>query len=86
MPGTSTFATFTVLTEDAAGVPTPVGAGVQVAVYSEDLGSDVPESPLTTDSNGDIVATTISTDVGKRVHFRIENYFGKAGSVTQITI
>ncbi len=86
MAGTSTFTTFTVLEESSAGVQTSVGAGVSVYVYSEDLAADVAESPLTTDSNGDVVATTISTDVGKRVHFRVENHNGKAGSVTQITI
>lgn len=82
----STFVDFTVLFENEAGVPTPVEANIPVGVWSEDLDGDVAESPLYTDVNGQVLASTISTIAGDRVHFRVENYNGLSASVTQLTI
>lgn len=82
---TSNYAEFYVQDEDEAGVITSVGAGVSVGVFSVALAADVAESPLTTDSDGKIAAGTATAAVGDRLHFRVENYNGKAFSVSQIT-
>lgn len=71
---------------DLNGVITNVGAGVDVEVYNVTTGLPVAESPLSTDSNGDIVAGSFAAvAVGTRVRFRVENEDGLAGSATQIT-
>ncbi|MBK8468191.1 MAG: hypothetical protein IPL32_20445 [Chloracidobacterium sp.] len=67
-------------------MPTPVEDNIAVGVWSEDLDGDVAESPLFTDVNGEVTAVTLTTIVGDRVHFRVENYNGLSASVTQITI
>lgn len=77
---------FPVNYETTAGVITSVGAGVSVKVRADGAGSDAAESPLTTDSNGEIAAGTLSAiAVGTKVHFRVENFQGMAFSVSQIT-
>lgn len=77
---------FPVTYRDADGIVQSVGAGVSVKVRVRDAGSDVAESPLTTDSNGLIAAGTLSAvAVGSVVCFRVENYGGRAFSVAQIT-
>lgn len=77
---------FAVNYETTAGVVTSVGAGVDVAVRLEGAGSDSADSPLTTDSNGEIAAGTLSDiAVGSVVHFRVENFGGLAFSISQIT-
>jgi len=82
----SSYASFIVNVRDSAGVITDVGSGVSVKVREDGAGSDAAESPLTTGANGVIASGTLAAvAVGKKVHFRIENYGGRAGSVSQIT-
>ncbi|MBK8468150.1 MAG: hypothetical protein IPL32_20235 [Chloracidobacterium sp.] len=45
-----------------------------------------PKARFFTDVNGEVTAVTLTTIVGDRVHFRVENYNGLSASVTQITI
>lgn len=82
----SNYAGFAVKVRAHNGVVTNVGAGVDVAVRAEGEVADEAESPLTTDSNGEIAAGTLAgVAVGVRVHFRVENYTGGAASATQVT-
>jgi hypothetical protein len=81
----SNYLGITVLMEVTPGQQFPV-AGVDVAVRVHGDMSDVAESPLTTDSNGEIAAGSLAAvSVGARVHFRVENVSGLAGNITQIT-
>lgn len=82
----SNYAGFNVNYETTAGVLTSVGAGVSVACRKAGAGSDLAESPLTTDSNGAIASGSFaSTTAGDIVHFRVENFQGMAASVSQTT-
>lgn len=69
--------------EASAGVITPVPASVTVKARTEGAGSDIAESPFTTDADGKVAAGVIASDAptGSIVHFRIENYLGMAASV-----
>jgi chorismate synthase len=79
------YAAFTVKVRNYQGIVTNVGAGVDVAVREEGEVADAAESPLTTDSNGDIAGGTLAgIAAGTRVHFRVEDYEGGAASATQI--
>ena len=79
-----TYAAFYVQYETTAGVITSVGAGISVAVREEGAGSDVAESPLTTDANGQIASGSIAAlSAGDIVHFRVQNFNGMAASITQ---
>ena len=70
----------------SAGVQTSVGGSVSVKCRKLGAGSDLAESPLTTDSNGQIAAGSFSaTSAGDVVHFRIENFNGLAGTYSQET-
>lgn len=83
MPGD--YSGFAVTYESVAGVMTSVGAGVSVKVRIEGAGSDAAESPLTTDSDGEIAAGTIAAaDPDDVLLFRVENYNGMAFSVSQV--
>jgi hypothetical protein len=82
----SSYAGFAVQIRDRYGVLTNVGAGISVAVRADGAGSDAAESPLTTDSNGEISAGTLAAvAAGTLVHFRVENNGGTAGSASQVT-
>ena len=82
----SNYAGFTVMIRSAAGVMEAAGSGVSVAVREDGESSDVSESPLTTNSSGEIAAGSLSAvDAGKKVIFRVENHNGLAGCVAQIT-
>jgi hypothetical protein len=82
----SNYSGFYVYFEDTAGEIDDVGAGVSVAVREQGAVSDVAESPLTTDSTGYIAAGSFAAvTAGTRVHFRVENYNGLAGAVSQVT-
>ena len=82
----SNYAAFDVLAETTAGVPTLVGAGVQVHIRVQGAGSDEAESPLTTDLQGHIAGGTLaSVAAGTTVHFRVENEGGLAGTLSQVT-
>lgn len=82
----SNYEGFTVQARDANGVVTNVGAGVDVAVYDCTALSDVAESPLTTDINGEIASGSFAAvTAGTRIRFRIENEGGLSGSITQVT-
>ncbi|MBV9214828.1 MAG: hypothetical protein JO053_01520 [Acidobacteria bacterium] len=82
----SHYAGFTVQVRDTNGVITNVGSGISVKVRADGAGSDAAESPLTTNSSGAIAAGTLAAiAVGTKVHFRVENYGGRSGSVSQIT-
>ena len=77
---------FPVTFEIDQGVVQSVGPGVDVLVRAEGEGSDEAESPLTTDSNGEIAAGSLASVVaGTKVHFRVEEFQGMAFSVAQIT-
>jgi hypothetical protein len=79
------YAAFAVKVRDHNGVLSAVGAGVDVDVRVEGEVADAAESPLTTDSNGEIAAGSIAAaSAGERVHFRVENYEGGAASATQV--
>jgi hypothetical protein len=82
----SNYAGFTVKVRNYQGIVTNVGAGVSVAVRAEGEVADEAESPLTTDSNGDIASGTLAgVTAGTRVHFRVEEYEGGSASATQVT-
>lgn len=82
----SNYAGFAVQIRDENGILTNVGAGVSVAVYNVTTAAAVAESPLTTDSNGEIAAGSFAAvAVGTRVRFRVESNAGLAGSSTQVT-
>jgi hypothetical protein len=82
----SNYEGFPVMYETTAGVPTSIGAGVDVLVRAQGEVSDAAESPLTTDANGEIAAGSLAAvDPGTVVYFRIELFEGMAGSVAQIT-
>lgn len=70
--------------ETSAGVFTSVGNGVSVKARKQGAGSDAAESPLTTNSDGEIAAGSFAAlSAGDVVHFRIENFNGLAFSVSQ---
>lgn len=82
----SSYAEFAVQVRDENGVITNVGAGISVKVRADGAGADAAESPLTTDSNGEIAAGTLAAiSAGTLVHFRVENNGGVAASASQIT-
>jgi hypothetical protein len=82
----SNYEGFTVYTRDANGVLAPVGAGVSVAVFDVTANAAAAESPLTTDSDGNVAAGSLAAvAAGTRVRFRVENHSGLAASGTQIT-
>lgn len=82
----SDYAGFAVQYETTLGIIESVGAGVDVYVWDADAEADSADSPLTTNSDGEIVAGTLSdVAVGTTVHFRVENFNGLAFSVSQIT-
>jgi hypothetical protein len=82
----SSYAGFTVQVRDENGIVTNVGAGVSVAVRADGAGADAAESPLSTDSNGDIAPGTLAAiTAGTLVHFRVEEHEGVAGSASQVT-
>lgn len=79
------YQSFPVLRQTTAGEYVNVGAGVSVKVRIAGAGSDAAESPLTTNSNGEIAAGTIAAaSPGQIVYFRVENLNGLAGCVAQI--
>lgn len=82
----SNYAGFNVNYETSAGVILVVGAGVSVKIRAAGAGADAAESPLTTDSDGNIAAGSLAAiAAGTVVHFRVENFQGMAFSVSQIT-
>ena len=82
----SDYESFPVMAYNTVGVLENVGAGVSVKARLSGAGSDLAESPLTTNSDGEIVAGTFaSTSPGDIVNFRVENLLGLAGSVAQET-
>lgn len=82
----SNYAGFAVMYETTKGVPTRVGSGVSVKCRKAGAGSDLAESPLTTNSDGEIVSGSFaSVTAGSTVYFRVENYNGLAFSISQIT-
>lgn len=77
---------FAVQFETTPGVIESVGAGVDVHVYDTVAEADSADSPLTTDSDGEIAGGTLSdVAAGTIVHFRVENFNGMAFSVSQTT-
>jgi len=79
------YAALAVSYETTAGVITRVGASVSVKCRKEGAGSDLAESPLSTNSSGEIAAGSFASGVaGEVVHFRVENYNGLAFSVSQV--
>jgi hypothetical protein len=82
----SSYAGFNVNYETSSGIIVGVGAGVSVKIRAEGVGSDAAESPLTTDSDGNIASGSLAAiAVDTVVHFRVENFQGMAFSVSQIT-
>lgn len=82
----SDYAGFPVLYETELGTVLSVGPGVEVLVRAEGEVADEAESPLTTDSNGEIVAGSLAgVTAGTKVHFRVEEFLGMAYSAAQIT-
>lgn len=77
----SDYAAFYVFMENESGVNAPVP--MTDVIISDDEGTEL--DVVTTDGDGRIVAGTVSVDAGSRIRFRVENYFGLAGSVSQIT-
>lgn len=79
------YAAFSVKVRDKNGVVSSVGAGVSVAVRLEGEVADAAESPLTTDSNGDIASGSIAAaSPGDNANFRVEEHEGGAASATQV--
>lgn len=56
---------------------------VKVRTSADNYAADL--TTLTTNSDGEIAAGTLSVAVGTRARFRVENYQGLATSLTQIT-
>ena len=82
----SNYSGFPVQYETTTGVILSVGAGVSVKVRAEGVGSDAAESPLTTNSDGEIDPGSLAAiAVGTVVNFRVENFNGMAFSVAQTT-
>lgn len=82
----SSYQGFPVLYRNADGELQSVGAGIEVLVRAEGSGSDAAESPLTTDSNGEISPGTLAAiPAGTKVHFRVELFQGMAASSAQLT-
>jgi hypothetical protein len=88
----SSYAGFGVNYEDDAGKILSVGPGVLVHVYDTSASADSADSPLTTDSDGNIGGglggpggTLSDVAVGTTVHFRVENFNGMAFSYSQVT-
>lgn len=76
---------FPVFKETELGVPEAVGAGVDVHVRIEGEVADAAESPLATDSNGEVAAGSIAAaSAGDILYFRVENEDGLAGSGAQV--
>jgi len=81
----SDYLNFPCLIEESAGIVTKL-AGATVKVRVDGAGSDVAESPLTSDANGEIAAGSLAAvAAGTLVHFRIELSGGMSGSIAQIT-
>lgn len=79
----TTYEQFPVMTATAGGVMTKVGSGVSVSVRELGAGSPVAESPLTTNSDGEISAGSISSLAdGDSIEFYITSPI--AGSAVQI--
>jgi hypothetical protein len=55
------------------------------SVKAHNVDTNTAITTLTADGSGQIVAGTLSVDVGTRVAFRVENSTGRAGSAEQIT-
>jgi hypothetical protein len=82
----SNYEGFVVMAYSTAGVLEHVGAGVSVKARLSGAGSDLAESPLTTDADGQIAAGSFaSTSPGDIVNFRVENLLGLSNSVAQAT-
>ena len=82
----SNYGAMRVTYQTTLGVQTSVGPGVSVKIRAEGSGSDEAESPLTTDSNGEIPAGSLASVVaGTVVHFRAENFNGLAFNISQTT-
>lgn len=79
---TSSYQSFDVTKRGADGAVVPL-PGITVKVYDATNNANLPN--LTTDINGIIAAGTFNVAAGTRIIFRIENYQGSAGSITQIT-
>ncbi len=76
---------YAIFKEVEQGVPESVGAGVDVHVRLEGEVADAAESPLTTDSNGEIADGSIAAaTAGDIALFRIEDLDGLASVVAQI--
>jgi hypothetical protein len=59
-------------------------AGATVVAQRADTNVDL--QTFTTDENGEIAAGSFNIPAGTRVRFRVQNYQGLAGSISQITI
>lgn len=81
MPVSSNFLGFAVTYESSPGVMSSVGGGVDV--IASDGSSDI--DTFTTDSNGLIAAGSLAAAIGTQIFFRVENFLGRAMSVSQIT-
>lgn len=82
----SNYQGFAVNYKDEQGVIANVGAGVSVKIRLKGAGSDAAESPLTTNSDGEVADGTLAAiAVGSTVFFRVENFGGRAFSIAQIT-
>lgn len=82
----SSYQGIAVMFRTSPGNEASVGPGVEVHVRAEGEIADEAESPLVTDSNGEIAAGTLaSVPAGTRVFFRVEYFQGMAASVAQLT-
>lgn len=72
--------------ETAPGVIENLPAGVTVKARADGSGSDVAESPFTTDADGQVAAGSFAGEGPSTiVHFRVENYNGMATSTAVLT-
>ncbi len=78
----SNYDEFSVLIEANSGVINQAPS-VAVKVYNADTSTEI--TTLNADINGHIASGTLNVEPGTRVRFRVENYQGLAGSMTQIT-
>lgn len=68
--------------ETSPGIIEPAPAGITVYARAEGSGSDVAESPFTTDSDGKVASGSIAGEGPSTVIlFRVEEHEGMAGSV-----
>lgn len=78
----SNYATFDVVKRNSDGTVTPLP---NLTIYIYDATNNASLGTVESDDQGIIVGGTVDVAVGTKIIFSVQNYFGLANSVTQIT-